>query len=58
MPKKNTFDRLKYQKDCIYNFQCNFVKGKDDDIIEYLSQYQGSKIDLMRDTFRKHIIND
>lgn len=55
--KYGKFDRLQYQKDCIYNFQCNFVKGRDDDIIEYIANLKGSKIEFMRKVFREHILN-
>lgn len=58
MPRKvkKQFDFKKYQKDCLYNFQCNFVRGKDDDIIEFLNGLDESKIDFMRRTLREKVI--
>ena len=52
---KKPFDWKKYQKKCLYNFQANFVRGHDDDIIEHLAKLKTSKIKYLREIIRKDI---
>lgn len=47
--------RERYEKGQLYHLQVNLVKGKDDDIIKFWKQYKGSKVDLIRNLFRKII---